>query len=762
MTVKEKYLVSGMNCSSCSAHVERDVAQLEGVKEVRVNLLSNSMVVEYDNARLIPSDIVAAVESGGYKAEKIGDPALDDQKKNSARENDSAAVKEQQEMKRRVMVSFTFSLPLVYLAMGHMLGWPLPAVFHDGINPLIFAFTQFLLVLPVVSANRSFFSRGFSMLYRRTPTMDSLIALGSGAAVVYSVFAIYMISHGMAVDNAALVNQYMMDLYFESAAMILSLITLGKYLEARAKRSTSSAVEKLIRLRPDTARVMRDGKETEVPVSMIVPGDIVVIRPGQSIPVDGTIIEGHSTVDCSAITGESMPLEVREGTRIMSAGINISGSFTFRAEKVGNDTTLARIIALVEEASSSRAPISRLADRISGYFVPVVILIALASAAFWIVTGAGFSFALSSAISVLVISCPCALGLATPTAIMVGTGMGAQNGILVKSAEALEIAHSADVIVLDKTGTLTTGTPVLTDIISVSDLDDNELLAIAASVENRSEHPLSIPVRKEAEKSGIPLREATDFRVQFGMGISAKLGGKTYYIGSPKLMTDNGIDITPVIGLVQKLAGQGKIPLSIGTEGKVLGIVAVADTIKPGSREAVTAFRKAGLEVIMLTGDNPATAEGIRREAGIDHVFSQMMPEDKIGVVKKLREEGKKVVMIGDGINDAPSLVEADVGIAIGAGTDIALESADIVLVRSDLRDAVTALRLSGSVIRNIKQNLFWALIYNTLGIPLAAGVFYGAFGWQLSPMFAAAAMSMSSISVVLNALRLKLFKRMG
>jgi len=762
MIITEKYLVTGMNCSACSSHVEKDVSALDGVKEVNVNLLSGAMVVEYDDAQLIPADIIAAVESGGYKAEKAGASEPDGQKKNSAERKTNAALKEQQAIKHRLVISFVFTLPLVYIAMGHMLNWPLPAIFHDQMNPLMFAFTQFLLLLPVLAANRSFFSRGFVLLFRRTPTMDSLIALGSGAAVVYGIFAIYMISHGMATGNAELANRYVMDLYFESAAMILSLITLGKFLEANAKRHTSGAVEKLIRLRPDTAWVIRDGKETEVSVSMIIPGDVVVIRPGQSIPVDGTIVEGTSTVDFSAITGESIPVEVQEGSQVWSAGINISGAFTFRAEKVGSDTTLARIIALVEEAASSKAPISRLADKISAIFVPVVILIALASAAFWIISGAGFSFALSAGISVLVISCPCALGLATPTAIMVGTGIGAQNGILVKSAEALEIAHDVDVVILDKTGTLTTGKPVLTDIVSVSDLDDNELLALAASLEHRSEHPLSIPIRNEAEKSGLPLKEVSDFHVHFGMGISATLDGKQYYVGSPKLMTDNDIDISPVIGLVQKIATQGKVPLSVGTEGKVLGIVAVADTIKPGSFEAVAAFKKAGLDVIMLTGDNPATAEGIRREAGIDHVYSQMMPEDKIGIVKKIRAEGKKVAMIGDGINDAPSLVEADVGIAIGAGTDIALESADIVLIRSDLRDAVTAFRLSRSVIGNIKQNLFWAFIYNTLGIPLAAGAFYGAFGWQLNPMFAAAAMSLSSISVVLNALRLNFFKRIG
>ena len=749
-----------MNCSACSSHVERDVAALDGVSSVQVNLLAGSMTVEYDDSIESAESIITAVEAAGYEAALLSEKKNSERKDRSSQQLKNDAIKARNTMKTRLAVSFGFSLPLVYLAMGHMFSWPLPAVFHGTANPLMFAFTQFLLILPVLAVNSTYFVRGFAMLFRAKPTMDSLIAIGSGAAVVYGVYAIFMISHGLATDNLDLAHRYQMDLYFESAAMILSLITLGKYLEANAKRHTSNAVEKLIRLRPRTAHVLRNGKETEIPVPAILPGDLVVIRPGESIPVDGKVVDGHSAMDFSAITGESIPVEVREGDMVLSAGINISGSVTFRAERVGDDTTLARIIALVEEAASSKAPISRLADKLSSVFVPVVMGIALVTLIVWIITGAGFSFALSAAISVLVISCPCALGLATPTAIMVGTGVGAQHGVLVKSAEALEIAHSVDVIVLDKTGTLTTGRPVLTDIVSLSDMDDNELISLAASIENKSEHPLSIPIRMEAEKSGLPLKTVTDFRVHFGLGISAELDGTRYYIGSPKLMSDSGIDITPVITKVQKIASQGKVPLSIGSEGKVLGIIAVADTIKPGSREAVAAFRKAGLEVVMLTGDNPATAEGIRKEAGIDHVFSQMMPEDKIEIVKNMRAEGKKVAMIGDGINDAPSLVEADVGIAIGAGTDIALESADIVLVRSDLRDAVTAIKLGHAVIGNIKQNLFWALIYNTLGIPLAAGVFYATLGWQLSPMFAAAAMSFSSISVVLNALRLNFFKK--
>lgn len=749
MHVTEKYTISGMNCSACSSHVERDVSALPGVKKLSVNLLTNSMGIEYDDSVLSSVEILQAVADAGYGAEQIGIPKP---------EKESIKIKD--DMKIRLAISFAFSVPIVYLAMGPMLSWPLPSVFLGTKNALIFAFTQFLLLIPVLVVNRSYFTRGYRSLFNLSPTMDSLIAIGSSAAVIYGIVALYAIMYGMGVGNMALVMRYQMDLYFESAAMILSLVTLGKYLESNAKRHTSDAITKLLRLQPDTARVIRDGIEIEVSVQTLVVGDVIMIRPGQSIPVDGTILEGSSTLDVSAITGESIPVEKGMGDTVWSAGINLTGSFTYRADRVGKDTTLARIISLVEEAAASKAPISRLADKISAVFVPIVLLIAVIAGIVWILLGAGFPFALSATISVLVISCPCALGLATPTAIMVGTGMGAQNGILIKNAEALERAHGIDTVVLDKTGTITEGKPVVTDIVSVSDLDNNELLALVASIEHPSEHPLSFAIKTESTKSGITLQPVQNFKAHPGKGISADVKGGTYYAGSVILLEENGIDIHSLVSRMQIFAAQGKTPFAIGGNGKALGIIVVADVIKPESRDAITAMKKNSIEVIMLTGDNPETAEGIRKAAGIDRVYSQMMPEEKVAVIKKLTAEGKKVAMIGDGINDAPSLMEATIGMAIGAGTDIAIESADIVLVRSNLMDAVTALKLGSSVIINIKQNLFWALIYNTIGIPLAAGVFYTTFGWQLSPMFAAGAMSLSSITVVLNALRLKFFKR--
>lgn len=755
MNKSEKFTITGMNCSACSAHIERDVGNMDGVKSAVVNLITNTMVVEYNTDLLGTEDIVHQVTASGYGAES----AEEEKAEPSSSKEAKASVTSVESMKRRLAVSFIFSIPLAYLSMGHMLIWQFPAVLDLRNQPFLYALSQFILLLPVLVVNRSYFIRGYKMLVKRSPTMDSLVAIGSSFAVIYGVYALIKIFHAVWAGEPALAVRYRDNLYFESAAMILSLVTLGKFFEANAKRHTFSAVEKLLELKPDVARVMRDGEEVEIPIGDVIPGDIVIVRPGQSIPVDGVITEGSGAIDISAISGESIPVDVHEGDEVWSAGISITGSFKFRAVRVGENTTLARIISLVEEAASSRAPISRLADRISAYFVPAVILISVVSGLYWIIAGAGFTFALTSAISVLIISCPCALGLATPTAIMVGTGIGAQNGVLVKSAEALELAHQVDTVIFDKTGTLTTGRPLLTDVISNSDLDDNDIIAIAAALGLNTDHPLNKPIVQEARDSGLRVPPSKDFKVFIGSGISAVVDEKRYFLGSPRLMSENGIDISPVISKLQVLASEGKVPLSLGCDGKVLGIVALADTLKAGSREAVLALKKKGKQVIMLTGDNPATAEGIQKAAGIDHVFSQMLPEDKLGVIKKLRSEGKKVAVVGDGINDAPALVEADIGIAIGAGTDIAIESADIVLVRSDLRDAVTTFRLSESVIRNIKQNLFWALFYNSLGIPLAAGVFFHAFGWQLSPMFAAAAMSLSSVSVVMNALRLKFFK---
>lgn len=748
-----------MTCSACSGAIERKLVKLTGIEKVEVNLLANSMVATYDDDIITESGILDAVASAGYAATPRDDaktavrtkyrPGLADL---AGRSGPHSA------MLTRLIVSFAFSLPLMYIAMGHMLSWPLPAALHR--MPLIFALTQFLLTIPVVAVNKDYFVRGFLALSRFSPNMDSLIAIGSSASVLYGVYSLFMITHAVSLGDEAMARELSMELYFESAVMILSLITLGKFLEDRAKRHTSDAITRLVRLRPDTAAVIRDGEECVIPIDEIVIGDIVAIRPGQNVPVDGVIVEGRTSIDTSAITGESIPLEKSVGDYVYSATLNLNGYIRFRAERVGDDTTLARIINLVEVASSSKAPISRLADRISGVFVPAVIAIALATLVGWMIAGEGFSFALSMAVTVLVISCPCALGLATPTAIMVGTGKGAENGILVKSAEALEIAHSVDTVVLDKTGTITSGKPAVTDIVSISELDHNEVLTLLASIEARSEHPLGFAIVEEAKKSGLELLPVDDFRPIPGKGVSAMIRGKWYFAGGPTLLRENGINPEPLFEKLSQFAAQGKTPFCFGGDGRALGLVSVADVIKPRSREAVEAMKAMGLDVIMLTGDNHLTAEGVRKAAGIDRVIAEMLPEGKAGVIESLRAEGRKIAMIGDGINDAPALVSADVGIAIGAGTDIAIASADIVLMRSDLADAVTALRLGKAVIRNIKQNLFWAFIYNSLGIPVAAGLFYAAFGLRLNPMIAAAAMSFSSISVVLNALRLNLFKK--
>jgi len=758
MKIRSKFDIEGMTCSGCSSRLERKISGLRGMEKAEVNLLAKTMHVEYDEDVLGEGAIVEAVEAMGFSAARRTGQKTDVRTKylTSGPTPDSGAGL--RKMRSRLAVSFAFSIPLVYLAMAHMVGLPLPKVFHE--NFFVFSFTQILLVMPVAVVNWVYFTRGLKNLFDREPSMDSLVAIGAASAIAYSIYVMFAASIASASGMAGDIDPMSMDLYFESAAMILSLITLGKYLEERAKDHTSDAITKLIRLRPDTATVLRDGVEELVPVESIVPGDIVVIKPGQSIPVDGIIVEGRSTIDVSAITGESIPVDKQAGDHVWSATINQHGYFRFRAERVGDDTTLARIIALVEEASASKAPISRLADKLSAIFVPAVMLIAAATFVVWLLVGQDIGFALSMAITVLVISCPCALGLATPTAIMVGMGKGAQNGILFKSAEALEISHDVDTVVLDKTGTVTEGKPVVTDIIPLCDMDDNEFLTLAASLENMSEHPLSFAIKAEAEKSGLRLLPVEDFRALPGKGIEGTIQGKRYFAGGPILLRENGIDPTPLVESIQRLGMQGKIPFNFGGDGKVLGIIGVADTVKRGSHEAVADLKSMGLDVILLTGDNRFTAEGIRMAVGIDRVIPEMLPEGKSDVIKMLKAEGRKIVMIGDGINDAPALVAADIGVAIGAGTDIAIESADVVLMHSDLQDAVTALKLGKAVIRNIKENLFWALIYNTLGIPIAAGVFFAAFGLRLNPMIAAAAMSLSSISVVMNALRLNGFKR--
>lgn len=754
--MKQKFNVTGMTCSACSAHVEKSVRKVEGVNQVTVNLLSNSMVVEYDPDKTDDGAIVAAVKAGGYGA------ALQEQdrpKGNVRKSANDTAKEELRSMKKRLVVSFVFLIPLFYLSMGHMMGLPVPAFFHGNQNAMAFAFTQFLLTLPILVVNHKYFRVGFKTLSKGAPNMDSLIAIGSSAAVVYGVFAIYKIGWGLGHGDMAMVERYTMDLYFESAGMILALITLGKFLEARAKGKTSEAITKLMDLAPKTAVVLRDGAEQELPVEEVQVGETVVVRSGQSIPLDGVILEGNGSVDESALTGESIPVEKRPGDRVTGASINKSGYFTFRVTQVGEDTALAHIIKLVEEASSSKAPIAKLADKVSGVFVPIVIGVAALTFLVWMLTGHGLEFSLSAGIAVLVISCPCALGLATPTAIMVGTGKGAENGILIKSAEALEVAHTVDTVVLDKTGTITQGKPRVTDVLTR--MDRNAFLVLAASLEKASEHPLAEAIVDEAKE--FPLRPVEDFSAVAGQGIAGMVDGERYIAGNLKMMKENHIPAGDYEQEAARLAGEGKTPLFFAkpdaSGGSVLGVVAVADVVKPTSRQAVQELQQMGIEVVMLTGDNERTATAIQKQVGISRVIAEVLPQDKEKEVRMLQESGKKVAMVGDGINDAPALTRADVGIAIGAGTDIAMESADVVLMRSDLLDAVSAIQLSRATIRNIKENLFWALIYNSIGIPLAAGVFYYALGWMLNPMFAAAAMSLSSVCVVSNALRLKLFR---
>lgn len=748
--MKQKYDVVGMTCSACSAHVEKSVKALDGIKMVNVNLLRNSMEVEYDENTVTDSDIIKAVESGGYGASVKGAEKSDKNDINPAEE-------ELKDMKFRLICSLVFMLPLFYISMGHMMGLPMPHFLHGVENSLVYAFTQFLLTLPVMYVNRKFYINGFKSLYHKAPNMDTLIAIGSAASVVYGVFAIYNIGFGLGHGDIALAESYMMDLYFESASMILTLITLGKYLEARSKGKTGDAIKKLMELAPETAVVIRDGKEVEISSGDVQKGDRVVLKPGSRVPVDGIIIEGATSVDESAITGESIPVEKHIGDKVISATVNKGGYVVFEAQRVGEDTTLSNIIKLVEEASASKAPIAKLADKVSGIFVPAVITIAIVTGVVWLALGYGVSFALGRAIAVLVISCPCALGLATPTAIMVGTGKGAEYGILVKSAESLEEMHKINTVVLDKTGTITEGKPSVTDIIPVG-MSKTELLKIAASVEKPSEHPLAEAIVAEAEKEAIETFSVNGFEAVSGLGIRCSSEKGNILAGNIRMMNQNNVDGIDN-ALAQRLAKEGKTPLFFAIDGKYIGTVAVMDKIRETSIRAVSAFKEMGIDVVMLTGDNKVTAQAVKETVGADAVIAEVMPEDKEAEISRLKAEGKKVAMIGDGINDAPALASADVGVAIGAGTDVAIESADIVLMKSDLCDAVTAVKLSHAVIKNIKENLFWAFFYNTIGIPVAAGLFFIPFGLKLNPMLGAAAMSMSSVFVVSNALRLRLFK---
>ena len=742
--MKMKFTVTGMTCAACSARVEKVTKQVPGVKKAEVNLLGGTMVVEAENAG-VAQQIITAVTHAGYGAVLAGER----EKKTEKTPADNTL----KEMKKRIIGSFFFLAILMYFTMGHMVGLPVPHWYHGTENAVVAALLQFLLTLPAVYLNRVYYTRGLKALWHRSPNMDSLIAVGSLAALIYGIAALFRMAFAMGHGDWETVEFYRANLYFESAAMILTLITLGKFLETRAKGRTGDAIRALMDLSPKTAYVRRNGEEQEIPVEQVVAGDTVIVRSGGRISVDGTVLEGRGSVDQSALTGESVPVEKLPGDTVAAGTINTEGYLEFRADKVGEDTTLAQVIRMVEEAGGSKAPIARLADKIAGIFVPIVMGIAAVTFAAWMIAGYGLEFSLTCAISVLVISCPCALGLATPVAIMVGTGRGAQMGVLFKNAEALENLHHIDTVVLDKTGTLTTGVPAVTDVIP-GKLDESKLLNLAAALESKSEHPFAKAILAKA--GGKAAVEAADFETLPGRGVAGSINGVRYFGGNGRLMEELGV----AVPAMQDLAEQGKTPLHFASEKKeYLGTIAAADMLKADSRAAVKTMLEMHLDVVMLTGDNEKTARAIASKAGITHVISDVLPTDKAGAVQKLRSEGHRVLMVGDGINDAPALVTADVGMAIGAGTDIAVESADVVLMNSSLTAVSSAIELSKATIRNIRQNLFWAFFYNTLGIPVAAGVLFIPFGISLSPMLGAAAMSMSSVFVVTNALLLRLFK---
>lgn len=764
---KEKYTVTGMTCAACQANVTRCVQKLEGVEDVDVSLLANQMTVSYDETKVDPEKITSAVEKIGYGAFPQEQPQAGSGSKQNFRsqwqERTGRAEEERKHMKNRLIASVILLVPLMYVAMGHMMGLPVPGFLVGTENAMVSALVQLLLTIPVLFINRHFYQNGLKSLIHLAPNMDSLVAIGSGASLVYGLFAMFRMAYGFGHGDMALVEEYAHALYFESAAMILTLVTVGKYLEARSKSKTSDALGKLVDLAPKTAVVLREGEEYTIPAEQVVAGDTVVIRPGESIPVDGIVLEGQGYVDQSAITGESIPVEKGPGDTVISATINKNGAFRFRASRVGEDTTLSQIIRLVDEAGSSKAPIARLADKVSGIFVPVVIAIAIVTAIVWMIAGQGFEFALSNAISVLVISCPCALGLATPVAIMVGTGKAAEMGILIKSAESLENLHNVDTIVLDKTGTITSGRPAVTDILVLEPgLTEKDFLTQAAAAEAGSEHPLAQAVVERAKGDGLSLPQARDFEAVAGRGIRATVAGHRYLAGNAAFLQESGLPGWEAAAKqpMERLAREGKTPLLFVRDGKLAGIIAVADTIRETSRAAIQRFAKMGLHVVMLTGDNKVTAEAIRRELDIEEAISDVLPTEKEAHIRSLQEKGRKVAMVGDGINDAPALMRADIGIAIGAGTDIAIESADVVLMKDSLEDVAEAIDLSRAVVRNIHMNLFWAFFYNVLGIPLAAGVLYPAFQLRLSPMIGSAAMSLSSVCVVTNALRLRFFHK--
>lgn len=746
---KVKFDIGGMTCSACQAHVEKAANKLDGVSAADVNLPKNMLTCEFDEKKLSEQDIISAVEKAGYTAKVQG---------GEEKPRNQADNSEEKGMLKRFIISLIFLLPLFYISMGHMMGFPLPSFMHGNENALTFALTQLLLCLPIMYVNRTYYERGYKSLFHGAPNMDTLIAVGSSAAVIYGVFAIYRIGWGLGHGNMEVVSKYSMDLYFESAGMILTLITLGKMLEARSKKKTTDAVSSLMDLAPKTATVIRDGKTMTVPAESVVIGDIVAVKAGEAAAVDGVIVKGNGSMNQSAITGESIPVEKTVGDEIISATVNTSGYFEMRATKVGGDTTLSQIIKLVEEASATKAPIARLANKISGIFVPVVMGIAAVTFIIWIICGATLEFALSCAIAVLVISCPCALGLATPVAVMVGTGTAARNGILIKSAGALETAGKISVVAFDKTGTITNGKPVVTDITAFSG-SENFVLSIAASLEGASNHPLAAAVTEKAREKGVTLYPVTDFEVIAGKGIAGKVQNKKYFLGNEKLLTDNDINTKDFEKTAKEYQSQAKSVLILANSENAVGIIAAADTIKDSSKTAIELLHKMKIKTVMLTGDNEQTADAICKEAGIDKAYSSLMPEDKAKIIKQLSDSGDVVAMTGDGINDAPALTTADIGIAVGAGTDIAIDSADIVLIGSDLGGVANTVALSRRVMTNIKENLFWAFIYNIIGIPIAAGVLFPVWGLTLSPMFGAAAMSLSSVTVVSNALRLRWFK---
>ena len=748
----KKFDINGMTCTACALTIEKQLGKMEGVKSVAVNYATEQMQVTYDEQKLDTKAIQEAVVKVGYEA--IDASIVEHQEDKDA---SSKAQKHLKYMERRLIISMIFTLPVFYLAMGPMVGLAVPAFLAGEKNILTMAFTQLLLTIPVMLVGEEFYRVGFKTLLKRAPNMDSLIAVGTSAGFIYGVFAIYRIIYGYTHGDMDLVHHYGHELYFESVAVIIALITLGKYLESRAKSKTSAAIKELMALTPDEAIILVDGIEKTVPTTQVKVHDLLVIRPGSKIPVDGIVTEGHSTVDESMLTGESLPIEKGIEDKVIAGTMNQTGSFVFKATAVGDDTALAKIIHMVEDAQGTKAPIAKLADQISGYFVPVVILISLASFGIWLLLGYEFEFAFRIGISVLVISCPCALGLATPTAIMVGTGRGAKYGTLIKSGEALELMHKVQTVVFDKTGTLTNGKIEVADL-KVLD-DETTLLTLAASVEKHSEHPLSQAILKYSESKGVSLKKVTDFEAVMGHGVTGTVEDVQVVIGNEKLMKDQKIDIVGHEDLINQYAKSGKTPILIAYHGKLQGVFGLADTIKPDAIRAVKQLQAMDIEVVMLTGDHQVTAEAIGHQLGVDKIYAQVLPGEKSDIVNSLKSDSRRVMMVGDGINDAVALVSADVGLAIGSGTDVAIESADVVLMKNEIMDVVTAIQLSKATIRNIKQNLFWAFIYNIIGIPIAAGVLYKGFDILLDPMIAAAAMSFSSVSVVTNALRLRGFK---